>query len=82
VGGPFARRRGVWRQDQLRVVDDVSICRKFLSEHALKKAVGETPGNFESKPVSPAQMLYAKEAPNARARARWTDLGNRRTAWG
>ena len=39
----------------------ISICRKFLSEHAPKKAEGETPGKPESKPVSPAQMLYAKK---------------------
>src|SRR5208283_4410245 len=38
----------------------ISICRKFLNEHAPKKAAGETPGKLESKPVSPAQMLYAK----------------------
>jgi DNA topoisomerase III len=39
----------------------IPICRKFLSEHAPRKAVGETPGNFESKSVSPAQLLYAKK---------------------
>jgi DNA topoisomerase III len=39
----------------------ISICRKFLSEHAPKKAEGKTPGKLESKPVSPAQMLYAKK---------------------
>ena len=38
----------------------ISICRKFLSEHAPKKA-SETLGKFGSKPVSPAQMLYAKK---------------------
>ncbi len=38
----------------------ISICRKFLNEHTPKKAEGETPGKFDSKPVSPAQMLYAK----------------------
>src|SRR6201993_3548355 len=37
----------------------ISICRKFLSEHAPKTATGETPG--EHKPVSPAQLLYAKK---------------------
>jgi DNA topoisomerase III len=37
----------------------ISICRKFLNEHAPKKADGETAG--ESKPVSPAQLLYAKK---------------------
>src|SRR4051812_5618781 len=39
----------------------ISICRKFLSEHAPKKADGETTGNLEPKPVSPAQLLYAKK---------------------
>ena len=37
----------------------ISICRKFLSEHAPKKA--ETAGKLDFKPVSPAQMLYAKK---------------------
>ena len=39
----------------------ISICRKFLNEHAPKKAEGETPGKPDFKPVSPAQMLYAKK---------------------
>jgi DNA topoisomerase III len=39
----------------------IPICRKFLSEHSLKKAEGETAGKLDSKPVSPAQMLYAKK---------------------
>jgi DNA topoisomerase-3 len=39
----------------------ISICRKFLSEHAPKKAEGETLGKLDSKPASPAQMLYAKK---------------------
>jgi DNA topoisomerase-3 len=33
----------------------ISICRKFLNEHAPKK--GETAGKHEPKPPSPAQML-------------------------
>jgi DNA topoisomerase-3 len=37
----------------------ISICRKFLSEHAPKRADGETAGKLETKPVSPAQLLYA-----------------------
>jgi DNA topoisomerase-3 len=36
----------------------IAICRKFLSEHAPRKADAETTGN---KPVSPAQLLYAKK---------------------
>jgi len=39
----------------------ISICRKFLNEHAPKKADGETAGKLELKPVSPAQFLYAKK---------------------
>lgn len=39
----------------------ISICRKFLTEHAPKKADGETAGTLGTKPVSPAQMLYAKK---------------------
>jgi DNA topoisomerase-3 len=39
----------------------ISICRKFLSEHAPKKAEGEAPGKLVSKPVSPGQLLYAKK---------------------
>jgi DNA topoisomerase III len=39
----------------------ISICRKFLSEHAPKKSDGETAGKLDLKPVSPAQLLYAKK---------------------
>ena len=39
----------------------ISICRKFLSEHAPKKTDGETAGKLDPKPVSPAQLLYAKK---------------------
>jgi DNA topoisomerase-3 len=35
----------------------ILICRKFLNEHAPKNAVGK----HEPKPVSPAQLLYAKK---------------------
>src|ERR1700680_496378 len=31
----------------------ISICRKFLGEHAPKRAESETPGKLDSKPVSP-----------------------------
>jgi DNA topoisomerase-3 len=37
----------------------ISICRRFLSENAPKKADGEPAGKLEPKPVSPAQLLYA-----------------------
>jgi DNA topoisomerase III len=33
-----------------------------LNEHAPKKTEGETLGKLDSKPVSPAQMLYAKKS--------------------
>ena len=39
----------------------ISICRKFLSEHAPKKSAGETAGKLDAKPISPAQLLYAKK---------------------
>jgi DNA topoisomerase-3 len=39
----------------------ISICRKFLSEHAPKKAGGETAGKLGLKPASAAQLLYAKK---------------------
>ena len=39
----------------------ISICRKFLSEHAPKNASSDAPGTHEPKAVSPAQMLYAKK---------------------
>jgi DNA topoisomerase-3 len=38
----------------------ISICRKFLSEHAPKKSGGEAAGK-RHKPVSAAQLLYAKK---------------------
>src|ERR1700741_1335293 len=38
----------------------MSICRKFLSEHAPKKSGGETT-SLGLKPVSAAQLLYAKK---------------------
>ena len=44
----------------------MSICRKFLNEQAPKKAEGETAGKLDSKPVSPAQMLYAKKIAQAK----------------
>ena len=42
-------------------ITSISICRKFLNEHAPKRADGETAGKLETKPVSPAQLLYAKK---------------------
>ncbi len=37
----------------------ISICRKFLSDHAPKKADGQPAGRLDPKPASPAQLLYA-----------------------
>jgi DNA topoisomerase-3 len=39
----------------------ISVCSAFLKEHAPKKSEGETTGKLDAKPVSPAQMLYAKK---------------------
>jgi DNA topoisomerase-3 len=39
----------------------ISICRKFLSDHASKTADGKMAGKLDPKPVSPAQLLYAKK---------------------
>jgi DNA topoisomerase III len=55
----LARQKGVKPPPGYKT--SISICRKFLSKHAPKKAEGETPGKLDSKPVSPAQMLYAKK---------------------
>jgi DNA topoisomerase-3 len=55
----LARQRGIKPPPGYKT--SISICRKFLNEHAPKKADGETPGKLDSKPVSPAQMLYAKK---------------------
>jgi DNA topoisomerase-3 len=55
----LARQKGIKPPPGYKT--SISICRKFLSEHAPKKAEGETVGKLDSKPVSPAQMLYAKK---------------------
>jgi DNA topoisomerase-3 len=39
----------------------ISICRKFLSEHAPGKSGGETASRLDPKPVSSAQLLYARK---------------------
>src|SRR5471032_825627 len=39
----------------------ISICRKFLNEHAPRKADGAATGKNEPKSVSAAQLLYAKK---------------------
>ena len=55
----LARQKGIRPPPGYKT--SISICRAFLNQHAPKKADGETPGKLEPKPVSPAQMLYAKE---------------------
>jgi DNA topoisomerase-3 len=55
----LARQKGIKPPPGYKT--SISICRKFLHEHASKKAEGETPGKLDSKPASPAQMLYAKK---------------------
>ena len=55
----LARQKGIKPPPGYKT--SISICRKFLNEHAPKKAEGEMPGKLDSKPVSPAQMLYAKK---------------------
>ena len=55
----LARQKGVKPPPGYKT--SISICRKFFNEHASKKAEGETRVKLNSKPVSPAQMLYAKK---------------------
>jgi DNA topoisomerase III len=55
----LARQKGIKPPQGYKT--SISICRKFLSEHAPKKAEGETLGKPDFKPVSPAQILYAKK---------------------
>jgi DNA topoisomerase-3 len=56
----LVRQKGI--KPPLGYKTSISICRKFLSEHAPKKSGGETAGKLDPKPVSPAQSLYAKKA--------------------
>jgi DNA topoisomerase-3 len=55
----LARKKGIKPPPGYKT--SISICGAFLKEHAPKKAEGETTGKLEPKPVSPAQMLYAKK---------------------
>jgi DNA topoisomerase-3 len=54
----IARQKGI--KPPAGYKTSISICRKFLNEHVPKKANGETAGTLATKPVSPAQLLYAK----------------------
>jgi DNA topoisomerase III len=55
----LARQKGIKPPPGYKT--SISICRAFLNQHAPKKADGEKAGKLEPKPVSPAQMLYAKK---------------------
>jgi DNA topoisomerase-3 len=55
----FVRQKGIKPPPGYKT--SISICRKFLNEHAPKKADGETAGKHEPKPASPAQLQYAKK---------------------
>ena len=53
----LARQKGIKPPPGFKT--SISICSAFLKEHAPKKAEGEASEKLDSKPVSPAQMLYA-----------------------
>src|ERR1039458_6615501 len=55
----LARQKGIKSPTGYKT--SISICRAFLNQHAPKKTDGETAGEVTPKPVSPAQMLYAKK---------------------
>src|SRR6516225_7635866 len=55
----LARKKGIKLPPGYKT--SISICGAFLKEHAPKKAEGKTTEKLEPKPVSPAQMLYAKK---------------------
>jgi DNA topoisomerase-3 len=55
----LARQKGI--KPPAGYKTSISICRKFLNQHASKKADGEKAGKITPKPVSSAQMLYAKK---------------------
>ena len=55
----LARQKGIKSPTGYKT--SISICRAFLNQHAPKKTDGETAGEVTPKPVSPAQMLYARK---------------------
>ena len=55
----LARQKGI--KPPAGYKTSISICRKFLNEHAPAKAVGEAADKTGPKPVSPAQWLYARK---------------------
>ena len=59
LGSALAWKKGIKPPPGYKT--SISICGAFLKEHAPKKAERGTTGKLEPKPVSPAQMLYAKK---------------------
>ncbi len=59
-----ARRKGI--RPRSGYTKSRSVCRAFLDQHAPKNANGESPGEPGSKPVSPAQMLFAEKIARAK----------------
>jgi DNA topoisomerase III len=55
----LARQKGIKLPPGYKT--SISICRKFLSEHAPKKPDGDPAGKHEPKLASPAQLLYARK---------------------
>jgi DNA topoisomerase-3 len=55
----LARKKGIKPPPGYKT--SISTCGAFLKEHAPKKAEGKTTEKLEPNPVSPAQMLYAKD---------------------
>jgi DNA topoisomerase-3 len=60
----LVRQKGI--KPPLGYKTSISICRKFLNQHAPKKTNGETAAPFDPKAVSPAQLLYAKKIAQGR----------------
>ncbi|MGA7997676.1 MAG: hypothetical protein WCA28_22610, partial [Bradyrhizobium sp.] len=59
VADSLSRQKGIKPPPGYKT--SISICRKYLSEHAPKKADGESVGKLGPNPVSSAQLLYAKK---------------------
>jgi DNA topoisomerase III len=55
----LARQKGIKPPPGYKT--SISICSAFLKEHAPKKAESEASEKLDTKPISPAQMLYAKK---------------------
>src|ERR1700692_58894 len=55
----LARQKGI--KPPPGYTTSISICNAFLKQHVPKKADGAAGGKLEPKPVSSAQLLYAKK---------------------